>query len=175
MKNSNIDKKTGPLRAFRYYWLRLWRLQGNPFILARGIGIGAFVGMTPTIPFHTGITLFLCAILKGNIVAAIIANWIVSNPLTIPVQYYLAWKIGTWLTSIQISWDQVCLMLQQLQHAEFIAAFHLLFVKFSKIIYCLVAGGIVLSVPVGIFCYFISLYLYLLRQKRRQQRFLKQK
>lgn len=175
MKNTSVDKKTGPHRAFRYYWLKLRRLQGNPFILARGIGIGAFVGVTPTIPFHTGLTIFLCTIFKGNIVAAIIANWIVSNPVTIPVEYYLAWKIGTWLTSIQISWDQVCLMLQQLQQAQFSDAFRLLFIKFSKIMYCLIAGGIVLAVPVGILCYFLSLYLYLLRQKRRQQKFLRKK
>jgi len=169
------DNKLKPKRTFRYYWLRLRRLQGNPFILARGVGIGAFVGLTPTIPFHTGLTIFFCTIFKGNIVAAIIANWVVSNPLTIPLQYYLAWKIGTWVTSVRITWDQVCLMLDQLQHAGLLDASRMLFVKFSTIMYCLMAGGIMLAVPFGILFYFAALYFYLMRQKRRQERFLKQK
>ncbi len=171
--NRADSRPAGLKRTFRYYWLRLRRLQGNPFVLARGVGIGAFVGFTPTIPFHTGLTIFFCTLFKGNVVAAIIANWIVSNPLTIPVQYYLAWKIGVWITSVRITWEQVCSMLNQLQQAGFIEASKLIFIKFSKIMYCLLAGGMVLALPVGIFFYFLALYFYLRRQKRRQERFLK--
>ena len=159
-------------RAARYYWLKLVRLQGSPFILARGIGIGAFIGFTPTIPFHTSLTIFLCTLFRGNIVAGIIANWIVSNPVTIPLEYYLAWKIGRIVTSLDISWEQVSLMLNQLESANFLLAAKLLFLKFSKILYCLLAGGFLLAIPVGIVFYFLSLYLYVLRQKRRQQRFM---
>ncbi len=174
-KENSDNKKLRPKRAFRYYWVRLRRLQGNPFILARGVGIGAFVGMTPTIPFHTGLTLFLCTIFKGNIVAAVITNWIVSNPVTIPIQYYLAWKIGVWITSVRITWEQVQSMLNQLHHAGFIQASKMLFVKFSSIMYCLLAGGFILAVPIGVLFYFLALYFYLMRQKRRQERFLRTK
>ncbi|MEA1867995.1 MAG: DUF2062 domain-containing protein, partial [Thermodesulfobacteriota bacterium] len=47
------DKGSSPGRTVRYQWLRLVRLRGDPFVLARGIAIGTFIGLTPTIPFHT--------------------------------------------------------------------------------------------------------------------------
>ena len=175
VKQPCCDRKSGPLRAVRYYWLKLLRLRGNPFSLARGIAIGAFVGVTPTIPFHTAITIFLCTVLKGNIVAAILSNWIVSNPVTIPIEYYLAWKTGTWLTSVNVTWEQVSAMLNELHHSGFIEAAKMLFVKFSSIMYCLVAGGLLIALPVGIVFYFLSLSIYLRRQKRLQERFLEKR
>ncbi|RUM88249.1 MAG: hypothetical protein DSZ23_04705 [Thermodesulfatator sp.] len=172
MKTDEATKPRHKL-SFSYYWNKLRRLQGNPFVLARGVAIGAFIGFTPTIPFHTSLTILLCTIFKGNIVAAIIANWIVSNPFTIPVQYYLAWRVGTWITPVHITWKQVSSMLNQLEHAGFIEAAKMLFVKFAHIMYCLIAGGVILAIPVGMIFYFAALNFYLKRQKKIQEEFLK--
>ena len=162
-----------PRRQIRYYWLRLVRLRGNPFFIARGIAIGAFVGVTPTIPFHTILTIFLCAVCRANIIAAIVANWIVSNPVTIPIEYYLSWKLGVLITGQPVSWEQVQQMLNELHSVGFVEAVEMLFVKFFQVLYCLVAGGLVLAVPVGLVCYFLAVYFYFYRQKKRQERFLK--
>ena len=161
-----------PKRAAKYYWLRLIRLRGNPFVIARGLAIGTFIGITPTIPFHTVLTLFLCTLLKGNIIAGIVANWIVSNPLTIPIEYYLSWKIGTLITSKAISWNEVQIMLNKLESAGFIQAIELISNKFFEVVYCLVVGGIVLALPIALLCYFVAVYFYFYQQKRRQKRFL---
>ncbi len=161
-----------PKRAAKYYWLRLIRLRGNPFVIARGLAIGTFIGITPTIPLHTILTIFLCSIFRGNMLAAIIANWIVSNPLTIPIEYYLSWRIGTIITSRSVSWDEVQIMLTQIESTDFLHGVQLIFNKFLEVIYCLVIGGVVLALPIGFLCYFIAVYFYFYRQKKRQEEFL---
>ncbi len=168
-----LKKSMSPKRKLRYYWLRLVRLRGNPFFIARGVAIGAFVGVTPTIPFHTILTLFLCAILRGNVIAAIVVNWIVSNPVTIPVEYYLSWKIGVLVTGKEVSWEQVQLMLDNLHHAGILEAIHLISAQFLQVVFCLVVGGVIIALPFGLACYFVAVYFYYKRQKKRQERFLK--
>ena len=162
-----------PKRALRYYWLRLIRLRGNPFVIARGLAVGTFVGVTPTIPFHTILTIGLCTLFRGNILAGIIANWIVSNPVSIPFEYYLSWKVGVWITGSDISWNQVQKMLNLLESVGFLEACQLIFQKFLEIIYCLVIGGVIIGIPAGIACYFLASYFYFWQEKRRQEKFLK--
>lgn len=53
------------LHFIKYLHLRFIRLKGDPFTLAKGIGIGVFVGQTPTIPFQTVITLPLAMLFRG--------------------------------------------------------------------------------------------------------------
>jgi uncharacterized protein (DUF2062 family) len=68
-------------------------LHGNPHYLALGIGIGVFVGMTPTFPLHTIIAIPLAHIFRGSKRAALLGVWI-SNPLTLPFCYYISYKVG---------------------------------------------------------------------------------
>jgi len=68
-------------------------LHGNPHYLALGMGIGVFVGMTPTFPLHTIISVPLAHIFRGSKRAALIGVWI-SNPLTLPFCYYISYKLG---------------------------------------------------------------------------------
>ena len=89
--------KLEPRRTARYYYLRFIRLKGDPSVLARGVAVGTFIGITPTIPFHTVMALGLSFILRGSKVAALLATFLVSNPLTFFPQYYLSWQIGNWL------------------------------------------------------------------------------
>jgi uncharacterized protein (DUF2062 family) len=82
--------KFQPGRTAKYYYLRFLRLRGKPGELARGVAIGIFVGITPTIPFHTILALILAMILRGSKIAALLATVLVSNPLTFVSQkYYL--------------------------------------------------------------------------------------
>lgn len=68
-------------------------LHGNPHYLALGMGIGVFVGMTPTFPLHTIISVPLAHIFRGSKRAALLGVWI-SNPLTLPFCYYISYKMG---------------------------------------------------------------------------------
>ncbi len=168
-----FKKAMSPRRQIRYYWLRLIRLRGNPFFIARGMAVGTFVGLTPTIPFHTVLTLFFCAIFRANIIAAIVANWIVSNPVTIPIEYYASWKLGVLITGRPVTWQQVQSMLHEIHQAGFLEAAQMLCAKFMQVACCLVAGGVVLALPFGVLSYFAAVYFYFYRQRKKQEKFLK--
>lgn len=79
-------------------WYRqLISLKGKPRGIAFGLAIGVFVGVTPTIPFHTLLIVFLCFLLKKNITAACLGSWLISNPLTIPFFYVTQYRLGKYV------------------------------------------------------------------------------
>ncbi len=80
-------------RTLRYHWLKFRRLQDDPKKLAGGMALGVFIGVTPTVPFHTVAALSLAAILRVSPVTAFLGIQI-CNPLTIPPFYLAAYKVG---------------------------------------------------------------------------------
>jgi len=167
------DKGIGPGRTVRYQWLRLVRLRGDPFVLARGIAIGTFIGLTPTIPFHTILTIFFCAVARGHLVAGIVVSLLVSNPFTIPLQYYISWKVGTILTGSSLSWEHVKDLMGLARDKSMFEAVKLIYINSFRSMISVLLGGIVFSLPFAIASYFSALYLYIQRQKRRMNRLLK--
>ncbi len=83
-------------RTLRYHWLKFLRLQDEPWKLAWGMALGVFIGITPTIPFHTVMVLTLAPLLGISPVAALLGAQIM-NPLTIPIIYLAAFKVGHFL------------------------------------------------------------------------------
>lgn len=80
-------------RAQKWYQ-DLISLKGNPRDLAFGLAIGVFIGVTPTIPFHTLLIVFICFLMKKNITAAYLGSWLISNPVTIPLLYLSQYRLG---------------------------------------------------------------------------------
>lgn len=62
-------------------------------IVARGVAVGLFVGLTPTVGFQTVLMLGFCALLRGNFIAAFAVSWI-SNPLTLTPLYLGYYLLG---------------------------------------------------------------------------------
>lgn len=85
-------------------FVRLKELQGDPRYIAIGMAIGVFVGVTPTIPFHTVIALALAFIFRGSKPAAAIGVWF-ANPVTIPIFYIGSFKLGTLILNKPIPFD----------------------------------------------------------------------
>jgi len=83
-------------RVLRYHWLKFLRLQEDPRKLAWGMALGVFIGITPTIPFHTVAVLSLAALLRVSPVTGFIGIQI-GNPLTIPAIYLASYKMGQFL------------------------------------------------------------------------------
>jgi uncharacterized protein (DUF2062 family) len=169
------DKGISPGRTVRYQWLRLVRLRGDPFILARGIAIGTFIGLTPTIPFHTVLTIFFCAVGRGHLVAGLIVSILVSNPLTIPLQYYISWKVGTILTGSSFSWEQVKYLMGIARDVNIFEAVKLIYVDSFRLMISVLLGGIVFSLPFAIAAYFSALRLYIRYQNKRMNYLIKTK
>jgi len=97
MSNENITYWNKIKKHFCSLLEKIKRLQGNPHYIAMGMAIGVFVGVTPTIPFHTALAIALAFVLRGSKPAAAIGVWI-ANPLTIPLFYYGSYKVGILLS-----------------------------------------------------------------------------
>lgn len=160
-----------PRRAARYYYLRLLRLKGDPHTLARGIAVGLFVGVTPTIPLHTALILAFAFLFRGNIIAGVLSSWLVSNPLTFLPQYYLSWKIGKWLTSTDLSWSRINEVMEILASdvgfkESLLAMSHL----GKEAIATLLLGGCLLAAPITLAGYVLSFKFFLAVQRKRREK-----
>jgi hypothetical protein len=82
------------LKAFYDNFLSL---KGEPRAIAMGFAIGVFIGVTPTIPFHTALIILIGLLFKHNLTAAYLGSWLISNPLTIPLLYFSQHELGRYL------------------------------------------------------------------------------
>jgi hypothetical protein len=160
-----------PSRAARYYYLRFLRLKDDPVILARGVAIGIFIGITPTLPLHTLLIIFFASILRGNLITALLSATVVSNPFTFVPQYYFSWFAGNLLLPGKLSWERIRttldMLLSDLSFGESLAAItHL----GRDAVLVMVLGGILLALPFSLAGYVLSLKLFVkIRNKRRQK------
>ena len=163
--------KLEPQRASRYYYLKLLRLRGHPGILARGVAIGTFIGITPTIPFHTILVLFFAIILRGSKATALIAAVVVSNPLTFFLQYYFSWKIGNWFIPADHSWEEVSSLLEAIIiGGNFGGKFTALTEIGFDSLMVLIGGGVILATPFTIAFYLLAYMFFRSVQKKRLEK-----
>ena len=81
-------------KRIKYFHNKFISLKGEPRAIAMGMAIGVFVGVTPTIPFHTVLVILITVLFRQNLAAAYLGTWIVSNPITIPFFYFIQYEIG---------------------------------------------------------------------------------
>lgn len=144
-------------RTARYYQLKFLRLKGDAESIARGAGLGIFIGITPTLPFHTILLLLLCPPLRGNLIAALLAATIVSNPLTFFFQYYFSWKLGNWLVPCNVSWESIQALLDYLTgDASFTQSIEAVLHLGKNTMITLLAGGVLLAAPSAVIVYFLT-------------------
>jgi hypothetical protein len=79
---------------FKKFYDQFISLKGEPKNIAFGVAIGVFIGITPTIPFHTLLIIVFTFLLKKNFTAAYLGSWLVSNPVTIPILYVAEYHAG---------------------------------------------------------------------------------
>lgn len=85
-------RKHPSLRLFQH-WLHdpnLWHL--NRYSISSAVFIGFLVAFIP-LPVHMLAAVILAIWWRANVPAAVASVWI-SNPITIPPQFYLAYKVG---------------------------------------------------------------------------------
>lgn len=88
-------------RAAQYLSYRLRRLPDEPHRIARGVFAGVFVSFTPFFGFHFLSAAGLAWLMRGNILAALLATF-VGNPLTTPFIAISAVETGHWLLGIDV-------------------------------------------------------------------------
>ena len=137
---------------------RIKKLQGDPRYIAMGMAIGVFVGVTPTIPFHTIIAIALAFVLKGSKPAAAIGVWF-ANPITIPIFYIGSFKLGTLIINKPIPFD-----------AKFESIDELMTLGLDVTI-AMVVGGALLGIVPAILAYILTYrFIVVIREKARKKR-----
>jgi len=158
-----------PKRLARLYYLKVLRLQGDPHSLALGVAIGLFVGITPTLPLHTILIVSLAGLLRGNILAGLLASLAISNPLTLLPQYYFAWRIGDLLLPGRLSWQRISDLLNRLTSgANFMDCFSAACGLGLDAIAVMLLGGILMAIPLGAAGYFLSYRFFRAVQEKRR-------
>jgi len=85
----NIVKK-----KIKVFYDQFISLKGEPKSLAKGLAVGIFVGVTPTIPFHTALIVFIGFFFRHNFTSAYLGSWLISNPVTVPIFYLSQYELG---------------------------------------------------------------------------------
>ena len=127
-------------------FVRLKELQGDPRYIAIGMAIGVFVGVTPTIPFHTVIALALAFIFRGSKPAAAIGVWF-ANPVTIPIFYIGSFKLGMLILNKPIPFD-----------VKFESITELMSLGLDVTI-AMIVGGAILGILPAIIAYILSYHI----------------
>lgn len=86
----------GWVRAAQYVKHRMHRLPGTPEQIARGIFAGAFVVFTPFFGLHFVLAAVLARMMRGSILASILATFI-GNPLTYVPIAIVSVQMGHWM------------------------------------------------------------------------------
>jgi uncharacterized protein (TIGR03546 family) len=145
-------------RVLRFHWLKFLRLQEDPRKLAWGMALGVFIGITPTIPFHTVAALSLAALFKVSPVTAFLGIQI-GNPLTMVPIYLAAYKVGQFL----------------LYHGKpLVFPETLSFSAWLSVLWqggiALQMGGLIIAIPPAIVAYFLTLWIVQRYRRRKAQR-----
>jgi uncharacterized protein (DUF2062 family) len=143
-------------QKIRTYIAHIKTLQGDPHYVAKGMAIGVFVGITPTLPFHTVIALALAFIVRGSKPAAVIGVW-AGNPFTIPFFYLGSYKLGTFLLNAPTPFDPKYESLSELAKLGLEATL------------AMMAGGVIIGIPFGIAAYFITLKTFKTIRSRKKK------
>ncbi len=93
--------RTGFRRAAQYLSYRLRRLPDKPHKIARGVFAGVLVSFTPLFGFHFFGAALLAWLMRGNILAALLATF-VGNPVTFPLIAITSVELGHWMLGIEV-------------------------------------------------------------------------
>lgn len=138
---------------------RLWHLNGRS--VAGAMAVGLFMAFLP-IPFQMLPAAAFAILFRVNLPLAVALVWI-TNPLTLPVFSYAAYKIGTWI--------------MQTPAREFVIEFSWTWLRneFARTFLPFALGSLVLSLTASLAGYgaVVALWRFHLaraRRKRRQRR-----
>jgi len=136
---------------------RVQKHKGDPTYVAKGMAIGVFIGVTPTIPFHTAIAIALAFIFKASKPAAIVGVWF-GNPVTIPLFYFASYKVGALLFRLEISADLIAMPISEILEMG------------AEVTIAIMCGGIIIGIPFGIAAFFITRFMFHRLQLKRKAR-----
>ncbi|KIN62307.1 hypothetical protein Z946_1164 [Sulfitobacter noctilucicola] len=170
----------GWARAFHYVKHRMKRLPDSPQRIARGVWAGVFVTFTPLFGFHIVAAALLARLMKGNMLAAVMATF-VGNPLTFVFIALSSLKTGHLILGTELEEGELRTLSRKFGDAgsdlwhNFVAIFTDDRVDWSglsifsrDVFYPYLIGGIVPGVICATIAYYLSVPLLQAYQKRRR-------
>ncbi|MDF1854528.1 DUF2062 domain-containing protein [Pseudooceanicola sp.] len=174
--------KGGWARAFHYVRHRLRRLPDSPDRIARGIFAGVFTVFSPLYGLHFVIAALIAKIMRGNILAALLATF-VGNPLTYLPIAVVSLQTGHFLLgrpprpddevhrTIAGKFADAALALKHNFSALFNdrdADWNGLSIFYHEVFFPYLIGGVVPGIIAGIVAYYVSLPLIRAYQHHRK-------
>jgi uncharacterized protein (DUF2062 family) len=169
----------GWARAAQYVQHRLRRLPGTPESIARGIWAGVFTTFTPFYGLHFLVAALLGRLMKGNILAALLATFF-GNPLTYVPIGVVSLKTGHFLLGttfeehdrrLGAKFSQAAADLWYNLKALFTPAhadWHGLRIFYDEVFFPYMIGGIIPGIVAATVCYYLSVPVIRAYQKRRR-------
>lgn len=152
-------------RILKYFYFRIVRSSKDPEFIARGLALGMFIGMTPTMGFQMAIGVFIATLLRENIIATAAMVWI-TNPLTFIPIYSFNYAIGKLILKQSLEWNI---------DARSFTSMKSLFSMGWDFIYTLWVGCIVVGIVLSIITYYVSIPMIRKYQEKLKMRRLKRK
>jgi len=144
-------------RTFRYIYLRLVRVGGDPVHIALGFALGVFLGVFPTFGLGIPLSLLLASMFRWNRVSAILGS-LVMNPLTTPFFWTLSGTLGA-----AIFGTDARNVLMSFQNGERLRG-----LTVGAGIY--LAGNTIIALVAAVLSYFLALRAVILYRKKRKER-----
>ncbi len=171
----------GWARAAQYVKHRLRRLPDSPEKIARGIFAGVFTTFTPFYGLHFFVAAILATIMRGNILASLLATFF-GNPLTYVPIGMISMRTGYWLLDLRS---------RPVEHGslgrKFLEAgrdlkdnlwalfggrradWHDLRIFYDEVFFPYMVGGIIPGIICGLVAYYLSVPLIRAYQNRRKR------
>ncbi len=145
-----------------------------PGRIARGVGIGSFIAVTPTVGFQIPLTLLTATLLRGNRLVAVAMTFFLNPFIMIPPSYWYfpAYYIGTFCLGLEpIGLSRITQAYNLQSSGFFNKTYELLGNLWSlgaDIYLPMLLGGVIMGVPVSFALYKIS-YRIAERHRKKQQ------
>ncbi|HSM00031.1 MAG TPA: DUF2062 domain-containing protein [Candidatus Limnocylindria bacterium] len=144
-------------RIFRYIYLRLIRVGGDPVHIALGFSLGVFLGVFPTFGIGIPLALLLASALRWNRVSAMLGS-LVMNPITTPLFWTLSGMLGAAIFRVNAN-----KVMTSVQNGERLRS-----LTVGAGIY--LVGNTIIALVSAVIAYFLALRVVTVYRKRRRER-----
>ncbi|TET37332.1 MAG: DUF2062 domain-containing protein [Planctomycetota bacterium] len=157
--------------------IQFLEIHDTPARIARGVGLGMFVALTPTMGFQMIIAAVVNTFLHANRIAGILMVWI-TNPITMFFIYPINYFLGAWVLNIFADWGYVrwtdITGLFAIDPtigtvATFLEFFSRCFELGAPVFIAMLLGGFIIGAVLGIILYRIT-YRGIVRSRKRKSK-----
>ena len=143
-------------RIFRYIYLRLARVGGDPRHIGLGFAVGVFLGIFPTFGVGAPLALLIASLLRWNRISAVLGT-LVMNPFTTPFFWTLSGSLGAAIFRVDAK-----KVLQSVGDGERMKS-----LSEAALIY--LTGNTIISLAGAVVSYFVSRNLVMAYRENRQK------